>query len=474
MDQVIQKVRQNFMIFGIISLLFGITFTMCFYKAGLGVNASIFTIITVILLIAVTNRLGLTVKKQTIIYYAGIIVLGVSSAMTSSWALEIFNVAGILLLLEAAVLNQFCEGQKKDFTSQLKNMLILPFSSLLSISLPFIDSYQFFRNITILKNKLARNIFVGIAITIPVGGIIIALLSSADLVFRSMMKRMVSTEYSADFIIIWIMTFFGFLVCYCVICGAAVKADEIKNEDTMARADAAIAVTVLAVLCIIYAVFCGIQIFCLFPKGSRILPMGITFSEYARKGFFELLTVTAINIILMLLCTTCFKTSKAVSALLTVITACTYIMTGSAFYRMLLYIEAYHLTFLRLFGLLVLLINAILLGGVILYVYDKKFPLFEYFVVVVSICYIMFSFSKPDYWIASYNIQHESNMTVDEVRYLTRQLSLDAAPAIVPYLETKNKGDSTDEYRERILREVKELGIRDFNCSVYEASKAIR
>jgi hypothetical protein len=175
-------------------------------------------------------------------------------------------------------------------------------------------------------------------------------------------------------------------------------------------------------------------------------------------------------------------------------TACTYIMIGSAVYRMLLYIGAYQLTFLRLFVLLFLLMDTFVLAGVIILVYHKTFPLFGYCVAVVSVCYLLFSFAKPDYFIASYHIQHEKSINEEDVLYLTEELSFDAAPAVVPFLEEKRSnnssidkqnysnfndsglsiGDRTIDYYDRIVTKNNERGIRDFNFSYYFASKIVK
>lgn len=52
----------------------------------------------------------------------------------------------------------------------------------------------------------------------------------------------------------------------------------------------------------VYALFCAVQVRFLFAglltDGSIALPDGLTYSEYARSGFFQLLAVTAINVTL--------------------------------------------------------------------------------------------------------------------------------------------------------------------------------
>jgi len=286
------------------------------------------------------------------------------------------------------------------------------------------------------------------------------------------------------------MIIIGFIVCYCIICGATAKAGIEEIQKPLTKADASIAITVLSLLSLVYAVFCTIQILYLFTEGFSVLPKGFTFSEYARRGFFELLVVTAINIFLMILSTKYFEDCKFIRIILTFITACTYIMIGSAAYRMILYIEAYNLTFLRLFVLLFLLIDAFVLAGIIFYVYHKKFPLFHYCVTVTAVCYIAFSFARPDYYIANYHIQQKVDLNRDDIYFLTQELSLDAASVVLPVLYelVENNNDSSDQlsgfvseesfnsivksYYENIQQEKNSRGIRDFNVSYEQAYQA--
>ena len=189
----------------------------------------------------------------------------------------------------------------------------------------------------------------------------------------------------------------------------------------------------------LYAVFCTIQLIYLFADGLFTLPTEFTFAEYARSGFFELLAVTIINISLMLICNTIFKDNKLLRFLICFMTSCTYIMIASATYRMLLYISAYHLTFLRIFVLLVLFIDVFILAGIMISQYKKEFPLFRYCVIVISFCYIAFSFTKPDYFIASYLEQHKNVLSMDDMVYLVNDLSLDAAPIVIPLINIQER-----------------------------------
>jgi hypothetical protein len=488
------KVRKNFGYFGSISLIFGILFTFFFYKTGLGINITFFTISMVILLSLIMKKLNVAIKKFTYFNYIAVILLGISSAFTSSDIIQFLNLIGILLLLALSLIHQFFDDSKWDLAKSLFYLIKLPFLCIAMIAAPIVDCVSFLKETKLFKNDKFRNISLGFLIALPLLWIIVGLLSSADLLFGKITGEVYDLLFSSNIFYIIIMTLFGFLACYCIICGSVLKSGEEDKWKAMGKGDASIAITAVTLLGIVYAVFCGIQLIYLFSNGLFVLPVEFTFAEYARRGFFELLVVTVINIMLMIICTMFFKESKVLRFLLTFMTICTYIMIGSATYRMLLYIGAYNLTFLRLFVLLFLLIDTFVLAGVIISVYHKEFPLFKYCVTVITISYIAFSLAKPDYFIASYHVNNKEKLNMDDIYYMTRELSLDAAPVVYPYItdekkwsditfnfvesnddivDNETKNSYIESYKQRIENWASHKEIRDFNFSIYNASKLL-
>jgi len=168
--------------------------------------------------------------------------------------------------------------------------------------------------------------------------------------------------------------------------------------------------------------FCYIQITYLFgAKG--ILPEGFTYAEYAREGFFQLLFVCILNLIMVLVGINLFRENKCLKGILCVISLCTFVMIASSAYRMILYIRFYYLTFLRIFVLWALMVIALWMIGIIIQIFKKDFPLFQYGLTVLSVCYILFSFSKPDYIIAKVNTEH---IVLDENGHVADVLLWDA------------------------------------------------
>ena len=124
---------------------------------------------------------------------------------------------------------------------------------------------------------------------------------------------------------------------------------------------------------------------------------------------------------------------------LTVMSLCTYIMIISSAMRMIIYIRWYYLTFLRIFVLWGLAVLFLLFTGIIISIIKESFPLFRYSMVIVTLCYMVLSFSHPDYWIARVNVASTDLATrsaffegepYDDYRFLSR-LNADAAPVLI-------------------------------------------
>ncbi|NLP35107.1 MAG: DUF4173 domain-containing protein [Clostridiales bacterium] len=492
----LKKVRENFNVFGSISIIFGGAFAFLFYKAGIGLNIFLFTLIMIGLLVLVMKGLSIPIKKSTVGYYVASALLGLSTMLTNHGGLQFLNVIGILFLLDLSLLHQFQEEEGFDFLRHFGRMFGLLFKSIASIGMPFADGISFLRKSKLIKNNRTISIILGCIIALPILFIVMALLSNADLLFGNITEKIFSFIFSPNIINVVLLFVFGFLACYAIICGAA-KYGTRENVKARAKEDPVIAITVISLVTAVYILFCGIQIVYLFSNGLFVLPQEFTFAEYARRGFFELLAVTVINIVLIVISTALFREHKMLKASLTTMTICTYIMIASATYRMILYIDAYHLTFLRLIVLLFLLIDAFILAGVIVSVYRKGFPLFGYCVTVTAVFYIIFSFSRPDNFIATYHINNKEEITMEDIIFLTKELSYDAAPKVIPYFidpvnwETASKNyeitndwynwnipskwdEYFEEYYQGIIDMNAERGIRNFNYSNYNAAKYVK
>ncbi|MFR8843777.1 MAG: DUF4153 domain-containing protein [Waltera sp.] len=63
------------------------------------------------------------------------------------------------------------------------------------------------------------------------------------------------------------------------------------------------------------------------------LPESYTHAQYAAEGFFQLLAVSILNLILVLMCLSFFRESKVLKVIMTIMSLCTFIMIASSVMR---------------------------------------------------------------------------------------------------------------------------------------------
>ena len=262
------------------------------------------------------------------------------------------------------------------------------------------------------------------------------------------------------------------LVFYSALAAQTERSDFPAKEKR--RASALVAITFTGALAVVYAVFCGIQIAVLFAGDVSALPEGMTYAEYAREGFFQLLLVSGINVVLIITAQRRFVSSKALRALLVFLTVCTYLMEASSAMRMMLYVNAYGLTYLRLLVLWFLSLLALILGAAVYTVFHEDFRLFRFTLIASMALWLVFAFARPDAIAARYNLAKHGldDTTETEIAY---ECSSDAIGAPRPYFaDIAGRGEDSTTYLNltiSVMREYSERGVRGFNFSVWEAMR---
>lgn len=191
--------------------------------------------------------------------------------------------------------------------------------------------------------------------------------------------------------------------------------------------------TFLTVINLVYGLFVYIQIRYLFLMAGS-LPEGITYAEYAREGFFQLLLVAVINVMLVAILE--FLNQKQLRNqrwLENCTLSMTLMMSISSFYRMYLYESYYGYTSLRMlvFMFLIFLMGLILL--LMAYIFSYKKIVLNCLLGFVLLYYLGSSLFNIDGYVAKENIaRYEENGQI-HIYYLTR-LSEDARSVAEPFL----------------------------------------
>lgn len=426
----VSKVGQNFAFFGGMSLLYGILFTVCMYQNPNGITFPIIVLITIVFSILYVKKIGQCIRKDMWLYAAGMMLLGISSCLTSSSFLIFFNLIGIFLLFLVMMIHQFYQDEKWRFQTYFKNLFIIIGTTIAGIRYPFKHASVHLVEKSTEKKKTAVYVFTGIGIAVLLLIVIFPLLIHSDEIFAMYFGKIIEQIHLGKLFWMFVMTAVMSILCYAFFSALCEQNLKMNAEPPQSCCNPIVGITFTSILAVIYLAYSAIQIFFLFFGLRRDLLSASTYSSYARSGFWELIFVSVINFVLILVCVYVFEENNVLKGIVTIISMCTFIMIFSAAYRMCRYIEAYHLTFLRVLVLWFLFLLALIMGGTVFSIYRKQFPLFRYIMFMTACCYIGFSLAKPDYRIVKYNVNHMEKIRQEDLEYFIYGLSDDAAPII--------------------------------------------
>jgi len=197
---------------------------------------------------------------------------------------------------------------------------------------------------------------------------------------------------------------------------------------------------VLGLLDLLFLVFVIVQVRYLFGGAERVLTTaGLTYAEYARRGFFELVTVTALVLPTLLLAHWLLRAGspareRAFRILASALVALLFVVIASALQRMYLYLEEYGLTELRLYATNFMVWLAVVLVWFLLTVLRGRRDRFAFGALVTGFAAILLiNVINPDALIARTNLDRLEEGKRFDAYYLTT-LSADAAPVLLEAL----------------------------------------
>lgn len=481
-EALLTPVTKSFPYFMGLSLAFGIFYTFCLYKNPAGITYPFFAASACLCGCLACKKLGVPIKKGSYFLMAAALLIGIGTCRTSEWFLIWFNGIALVLLGIVFGIHQFYDDRTWNIGKYLCSIIVYLCQALEALPFPFRHASSYMKNQKNQTMRKASFVFLGLLIAIPMLVILITLLGTADAVFSSLIYEVLGKLLRpVTLCSILLRTAFGTLALYCLICGCCLhglKAEAVNRQ----KGEPVIALTCMSTIGAVYLLFCGIQVIYLF-MGKGSLPEGYTFSSYARQGFFQLLLVAFLNLVMVLCCLKYIRPNKALNVVLTLICICTYVMIASAWYRMMLYVKEYHLTYLRLMVLWFLAMLSILMAGVSLIIWKTRFPLFSYGLAVVSLFYIALVWAKPGAIVAWDYVNHmdQTYITEDDFYFLYYELSADAAPAIAsvdfagsasPWSHNFDWGTLLQNYYYvHSQKGYRELGIRNYNFALAEARK---
>ena len=358
-------------------------------------------------------------------------------------------------------------------------MLSHIFYPLLHFSLPFKWASQIDKK----KAPYIKRACIAAALGIAVSSVLIILLSNADMVFSLKSKeftRWITDIFDAKTLGKIILGVLAGLYIFGILYRAHTNKSEAHIEGAAKSGDLIIINTVMGFALAVYTLFVIIQFKYLFAGAT--LPEGLSYTEYARKGFFELLALTGVNIAGIYVVTMFTKGASGKWKKLSVIfchylCAVTCVLLASSFYRMLLYTGSDGLTRLRLFVLGFLIFEAIGLIFTFIYIATPRFNIVMVYTIIAISYYCLLNVLPTDYFIAKNQVDKFLAGERDDLTYVFT-LSSDAAPAM-RYLADNTSDKGLAENAERFITRRTEYyekadDFRSYNLSYEKAVESIK
>lgn len=464
------------------ALILGIIYDYLFTGKSTGISYIIFQAIFIIFFLWTVRERGKIEKSFEWNILISAFLLSAAFGLHSNVILNAINFIIIPLLIVSYTILIRYKNTKWDDFSFLENIVdrisILTF---INMSKPL----KFTKEVIERRkkreiNSTQKNIIKGLLISIPLLIVIVLLLTSADMVFHYYIRNIASGFNNFS---IWktighlIVIIFISLYLFGYVWSFKYKDNGIivKTERKTMQWEPATILTIIFVINVVYLLFSIIQFSYLYV-GIDTLPKGFNYAEYARKGFFQLTTVTVINFTIVLCSMKFMKkdnpvTNKIGNMFLSLLIIFTFNMLFSAHYKMSLYEKSYGLTYLRVFVHVFMLLLFILITIALIGVWNKKVPIAKASIVVTLIVYILLNYMNVDRLIARKNIERYHRTQNIDINYLT-QLSYDATPELVKLINDENE-EVVIKIKEYLNTENKRLKDYDSWCEFnFSKSKA--
>jgi len=470
-----QKIKASLSIYGIISAL---SFIYLILTENPGISVPLFFIIQSALLyyIGMNNKERVNIKG--LLMLVPIFIMALNSFISANFIMRPTNFLAVVFLysLMFLLLGNNLKLVKLKILDILKTIANI-FEPLINFMVPFKWMAERWHKKE--KNTLTKRIFLGIAITLPAVIFLVTMLSQADLVFNNsflVFNKWFNELFEAVNIPQIIVGAFAGLYLFGHLYSVFKNEDRIvnmiscKNDfSSRLKGDLVVLNILLTSILVIYTVFIAIQFKYLFSGGN--LPYGLTYSEYARRGFFELVFLSVLNIGLILLTSYLLrdkiyedKNKWAFFTRLMLIYLClvTGVLLVSSYYRMSLYDGAYGFTRLRVLVYIFLFYEALGLAATLTYIIRHNFNIFAVYAVLGLTFYLTLNLVRIDEIIAKRNVDMYFRGQAEEIDidYLLT-LSRDALPQIARLTDSKVQ----------IVTRVKALNYLEDTREIYKKRK---
>lgn len=399
-----------------------------------------------IIIIGITIGAIISIGKVKTINYSGIYFIVISILLSFTYGIftnELFRKLNIFLIPISLGIGLYMVCFP-DVKLKVEDLLhnILPSYLLEIFYSPYFDKVGKLlkekKKFKIKDNKYF-GVLKGILYSIPLLIVLILLLCSADSMFKSFFEDTILRSlldvfnFNIKGIIMKISVFIiAFIYLYYVFSMFKFRKKNVYTKK-IKLLDKSMVNTILILINALYLSFTYIQVKYLFLKANSSNLSPEWYSNYARSGFFQLIAVVILNIIIILYFKNRIENNKSTTILSTIMTTISINMAVTSMYKMNLYINNFGMTRLRFLTSIFMIFILIMLVIIALSLW-KSIELFKHFIIIGSIIYLGINFCNMDKIIAKYNLESYGNDV--DINYLST-LSLDSYDVVLDAYKEK-------------------------------------
>ncbi len=334
----------------------------------------------------------------------------------------------------------------------LKALLVLPFYSLSHVF------KAMFTGKGKRSGKLIGKVFVGMALAV-VPTFVVALLLSYDKGFADLLQKILNLDgfdilshlFSFLFGIPVGMYLFGLYIssadgkCRRVMTVASCQTTAVQ----MKFVPAITVMTAVIPLIFLYVVFFLSQWSYYVSGFTGVLPQDFSYAEYAREGFFQLCTVSVINLLVLAAVIVFMRrgsrgTRALFKAIAITLSLFTLVLIATAIAKLVMYINSYGLTPKRVYAAWFMGLIAVIFLLIIVRQFAEKLPVVAAAIVVFAIMFAGLTLPNTDGYIAKYNVDRYVSGSLETVDVEAMEdLGLAAVPQMVRLLDILEEQEDT-------------------------------
>ena len=313
-------------------------------------------------------------------------------------------------------------------------------------------------------------VLAGLGIAVPALAVVVPLLISSDAAFEGLIGLL------PDFDLFEIVAtvFFGSL-CAAFSYSRAVALRHAEADPGPERDPRRLHVltmnTALGAVCAVYLAYLFSQLAYFVGGFSGILPDGYTAAEYARRGFFEMTWLVAINLALMTFGIAMVRTPGSTKYFCLFLGLVSEFLVAASVAKMVLYIGSYGLTRLRVLTMVIMVFLGITTALVSLWLFIPKLQYMKAVMLAALVIGAAVLWLDVDTQVARYNVSHylSGDLQNVDIHYLTT-----LGPGAVESLEALASCDDPyySAWAERYLENWYIAEAEDFRELTYVNQKA--